>query len=173
MGRIGHRQGDGQVEPVPPKPITAKHIEYAVAMHYGVRYNDIVPNISWGIGIHECDLLIIPPNRFAIEVEIKISIADLKADAKKWHHHESELIRELYFAIPVAILDKAMPHIPERAGVLTVNGSGRVNVTRYATPNPAAVKITADKRAEILHLGNMRTWSLRKKLLQSEMTGKI
>jgi hypothetical protein len=147
--------------------MTAKQIEYAVAMYYGVRKNNIVPNISWGLGIHECDLLIVEPCRWATEVEIKISISDLKADAKKWHHHESELIRSLYFAIPTSLFDKALPFIPERAGVLTVDEFERITCVRYAEPNPAAVKITDTKLLEILRLGNMRTWGLRKRLLQT------
>lgn len=46
----------------------------------------IVPNCSWPGS--ECDLLVVTPNLRVIDVEIKISRADLKADAKKdkWFH---------------------------------------------------------------------------------------
>lgn len=46
----------------------------------------VVPNCIW-TG-HECDLLVVTANLRIIDVEIKISRADLKADAKKgkwWH----------------------------------------------------------------------------------------
>ena len=48
----------------------------------------VVPNCTW-TG-HECDLLVVAENLCIIDVEIKISRADLKADAKKekWWHRE-------------------------------------------------------------------------------------
>lgn len=51
------------------------------------KYLVMVPNCNW-TG-HECDLLCVTENLRIIDVEIKISRSDLKADAKKdkwWHH---------------------------------------------------------------------------------------
>lgn len=51
----------------------------------------VVPNCGW-TG-HECDLLVVTANLLVIDVEIKISRADLKADAKKdkwWHRGHAE-----------------------------------------------------------------------------------
>jgi hypothetical protein len=45
------------------------------------RYLMAVPNCNW-TG-HECDLLVVTDNLRIIDVEVKISRADLKADAKK------------------------------------------------------------------------------------------
>lgn len=50
----------------------------------------ITPNCNW-TG-YECDLLVVEPRLRIIDVEIKISRADLKADAKKdkwWHRYYS------------------------------------------------------------------------------------
>ena len=50
------------------------------------KYLVVVPNCNW-TG-HECDMLCVTENLRIIDVEIKISRADLKADAKKeklWH----------------------------------------------------------------------------------------
>ncbi len=48
----------------------------------------VVPNCNW-TG-HECDLLCVTENLLVIDIEIKISRADLKVDAKKdkWWHRE-------------------------------------------------------------------------------------
>lgn len=48
----------------------------------------IVPNCNW-TG-YECDLLVVTPDLRIIDVEVKISRADLKADAKKdkWWHRQ-------------------------------------------------------------------------------------
>lgn len=52
------------------------------------KYLAVVPNCNW-TG-HECDLLAMTENLRVIDVEIKISRADLKADAKKekWWRRE-------------------------------------------------------------------------------------
>ncbi|WP_026384689.1 hypothetical protein [Achromobacter xylosoxidans] len=52
------------------------------------KYLVVVPNCNW-TG-HECDLLAVTENLRIIDVEIKISRADLKADAKKekWWRRE-------------------------------------------------------------------------------------
>jgi len=42
-------------------------IEYALARKFDIRQNIIVPNISWGLRIHECDLFIVNNNGYAIE----------------------------------------------------------------------------------------------------------
>lgn len=52
------------------------------------KYLCVVPNCNW-TG-HECDLLAVTENLRIIDVEIKISRGDLKADAKKdkwWHSY--------------------------------------------------------------------------------------
>lgn len=53
-------------------------IETAIAMKLDIRKHIIVPNISWGAGLHECDLLVINKSGYATEIEIKISKSDLK-----------------------------------------------------------------------------------------------
>lgn len=44
--------------------------------------------------IHECDILYITLNDYAVEYEIKVSKSDLLADAKKHHGHEHRLIKQ-------------------------------------------------------------------------------
>lgn len=53
---------------------------------FASKYLVVVPNCSWPGS--ECDLLVVTPNLRVIDVEIKISRADLKADAgkDKWFH---------------------------------------------------------------------------------------
>lgn len=50
----------------------------------------VVPNCNW-TG-YECDLLVVTPDLRIIDVEIKISRADLKADAKKYKWWESKFL---------------------------------------------------------------------------------
>lgn len=69
---------------------------------------------------HECDLLVLTKSNVLQEVEIKISISDLKADSKKEHKHKSDYIKYLYFAIPDYLLQSAIDLIPSDAGIITV-----------------------------------------------------
>lgn len=70
-----------------------KWSEHAIAralvrQTFNRKYLVVVPNCNW-TG-HECDLLVVTENLRIIDIEIKISRADLKADAKKekWWRRE-------------------------------------------------------------------------------------
>jgi hypothetical protein len=149
--------------------ITTIEIEERVAQYFGPRECIIVPNISWGINIHECDLLIIRKSGYGIEVEIKTSKSDLKADAKKAHNHKDYMdrISELYFAIPDYMKD-CIEYIPERAGILilTKNEWG-VNVHRLRNPQKKKnrIKFTETEMMKVAHLGCMRIWNLKRTII--------
>ena|GEM_PF-2666759 len=77
----------------------------------------VIPNCS-NLG-HECDVLVISKKGYATEIELKYTLSDLKADAKKWHKHESVFIRQLYFGLHDSIsLEDAQKHVPEHAGII-------------------------------------------------------
>lgn len=74
-----------------PTKWSEKLIARAIALQVFQRNHlVVVPNCNW-TG-HECDLLVVTTDLRIIDVEIKISRADLKADAKKdkwWHRFPS------------------------------------------------------------------------------------
>jgi hypothetical protein len=168
--------------------ITTPEIEVRVARYFGYRECIIVPNISWGISLHECDLLIVRKSGYGIEVEIKISKSDLKADAKKRHHHYDRLDRlsELYFAIPDYMKD-CIDLIPERAGILILNRNDfglQIRTLRKAIINKNRRKFTDIEMLKIAHLGTMRIWNLKsiintyqrklkKKIIEDKLQQKI
>ena len=159
----------------------AGEIELAVATHFDSRQNLIVPNVANGMGIHECDVLILTQTGYATEVEIKISAGDLKADAKKSHAHDSDMIKILYFAIPESLRDYAS-HIPARAGIIIVKRvknrwydgwtgkimedgeRDRCEIIRAPHVNKAAKKWTPKDRYMLMRLSTMRIWSLKRKI---------
>lgn len=49
-------------------------MKLALSSHFGIRQNLIVPNISLGLGIHECDLLILAKSGYLYERESKKKI---------------------------------------------------------------------------------------------------
>jgi hypothetical protein len=106
----------------------SEDIEIAVARFYGVRANLIVPNASWGAGVHECDLLICSNANYLTEIEIKVSKGDIKKDLKKRHQHRSEKIRRLYYS--------------SRRLKLVKNPNP---IVRVQTPAPAKIKAALEK----------------------------
>lgn len=145
---------------------TSTEIEYAVSYYFSPRRYVIVPNVSWGMFSYELDLCLLNhKSRFAVEVEIKVSKADLLRDGKKEHNHDRNhnLIKYLYFAMPERMRN-CIDLVPERAGILFVTTEGQVLLERRAKPNPVAKTWTDAEAYELARLGTMRVWPLKRKL---------
>ena len=145
--------------------MTTIEMEVAVARYFNPRVNIIVPNVSWGLGVHECDVLVLTTSGYAAEIEIKINKSDLLRDKGKIHSHLHRKIKRLYFAVPETLRD-CVEHIPERAGFLVVRESHYVEVVKEAQTNEDAIKFDADEILHLAHLGTMRIWTLKEKLIQ-------
>lgn len=161
-------------------------LEYWLAKEFDYRLNLCVPNVTWGLRKlgHECDLLVLRKSGYACEIEIKRSLADLKADKEKQHNHDSQMIREFWYAIPEEILEKAVEHIQDRAGILLYRKTEKqfsvydprkgwrkvqkevIVFTRKRQPKPNrnARKFTDAERQKLLELASMRVWSMKRKV---------
>ena len=146
--------------------ITARDIELLIAQHYDYRVNVIVPNVHWGWHLpYEADMIVLRPSGYAIEVEIKITTADLKADLDKRHHHDSPKFRELWFACGPKV-DASF--CPVHAGIFRVTWNPdpawkrmMIVTERYAVVNKAAKPCSAEDKLNLLRLGAMRIWKLK------------
>jgi hypothetical protein len=147
-------------------PLTSEQMEVSLAGYFNFRRNFIVPNISWGLGLHECDLLVVTKSGYATEVEIKISVSDMKADFAKRHHHYSSKIKNLYFAVPKALAEKILPMLPGRAGLLTVDPERnyRVDCVKPAVPQKGVSPLSSYDILKFKELGCMRIWNLKERL---------
>lgn len=141
-------------------------MEIALMKYFGVRENIIVPNISWGIQIHECDLLIVRSSGYCIEVEIKVSKQDLKADFEKRHKHKDKAnrIKEFYYALPYSLYGTCKELIPEESGLLLVHDNLKVVVVKSPRINTNSKKLEEKEIRHILHLGCMRICTLKQKI---------
>lgn len=146
--------------------MTSFEIEIAVARYFNPRVNICVPNVSWGLGLHEVDLLILTKNGYAYEVEIKTTKSDLRADLKKHHGHHHYKISRLYFAIPYELQCSA-DLIPRRAGILIVDNHDSdmpwCQCVRQADVNHN-YQFTAAERMALARLGTMRIWTLKEQI---------
>lgn len=142
----------------------------------------VVPNCTW-TG-HECDLLVVNADLRIIDVEVKISRADLKVDAKKdkWWHRDNwsygkpmpprvardwpPRVWKHYYALPAEIWDDALfDFLPgPMSGVIVVREQRSTvtpvvaEVIRRATPNPAATPISPASAIAIARLASLRMW---------------
>lgn len=136
-------------------------IELAMVRYFSRVKYVIVPNLSHGMFSYEMDLCALNIISFyATEIEIKISKSDLKRDSKKWHKHDRNynMIRYLYFAMPVFLKD-SIEFVPERAGVYLVDEEGNVTIERKATPNNVAKKWSYEQAYKLGRLGTIRFWN--------------
>lgn len=147
----------------------------------------VVDNCSWTGS--ECDLLIVEPRLRVIDVEIKISRADLKADAAKdkwldfsgppvWAMPQAERPRKLwprrvwkhYYALPAEIWTPELePCLGSPAsGVMLLRTYGndkvRVDVVKRPRPNRDAESLTPDQVLDVARLATLRLWTAYERL---------
>ena len=146
-------------------------MELRLAQWFGFVQNIIVPNVSWGMKLHECDLLIMSKKGYLTEVEIKTSLSDLKNDIKKRHEHNDEKIKNLYFAIPEK-LEKHIAYIPSHAGIIVLhekqiyNDVYRKGIKEIRKPYSwiKVLPLSNEEQFQLARLGTMRIWMLKHKL---------
>lgn len=135
--------------------ITADSIKAVIASYW--RYVRQCPVIALEVNSNlssysdgeRADVLAVDKNRFLIETEVKVTLADLRRDAAKIKHRgfreglPSLVARHFYFAVPKdiandtkLICDSLYPY----AGVLGVNSLDEYEVEIYHNPKPLAGK---------------------------------
>ncbi len=140
----------------------------------------LVPNCYW-TG-YEADVLGVTRDLRVIDVEVKISRSDFKADAAKdkwWHsltwqqradgaerqrREWPPRVWKHYFAVPETMwkpeLESSLPSA--RSGVVLIAERGTrlvARVAKRAEPNRDAARISAEAVLDIARLANLRMWS--------------
>jgi hypothetical protein len=127
---------------------------------------------------YECDVLAVTTDLRVIDVEVKISRSDFKADAgkDKWWHRMTwcevgprqarrwpPKVWKHYVAMPQELwMDSLFEFMPSpMSGLLLVrehHGRIEVNCRRRATPDRNADRISAAAAIDIARLANLRMW---------------
>lgn len=119
-------------------------------------------------GIGEPDVLGITKARYLLEIEIKRSLSDFRANGHKRHmvaleKPELELQREIlmpkrpkqfWFLVPCELVKKIEPIVPEYAGLMRGPGKNevwQVRVVKPAPTNKASLRLTIE---EMMRLGH-------------------
>lgn len=155
-------------------------IELALYDHFRFLQNDVITNIFIDSFRHECDLIVIRnPSLYALEVEIKMSVSDLKAERKKKryirngvnYYHDSDvgmsqMFKEKWFAMPEKMKQKGLELIPDYAGFLIINEHGGVKIIRKAKKLNNK-PITQGQRTDLLRLGVMKCYALKQRTIRN------
>lgn len=94
----------------------------------------------------EPDVMGVTKARYLVEIEIKRSLHDFKADAKKWHRVNRLLYlksqpRWVYYLVPERLAEEALKITPEWAGLMCSNGCDLL-VKKVAPINESSQKLT-------------------------------
>ena len=157
-----------------------KMIARTLAMQvFNRKYLMVIPQCNW-TG-EECDLLCVTENLRIIDIEIKISKADLKRDEAKdkWYHRydfrkdgprtEVRRLREWpkhvwkhYYAMPFELWKPEMiEFIQPNSGIILLKDShGAIMpiMKKRAIPNRRATTITPEDAIDIARLASLRMW---------------
>ena len=157
--------------------ITAFDIQRCVQRDLLKRKAVVIPNCYWAG--HEADLLAFTTRGLVIDVEVKLTRADFKADAKKdkwWHTWyraapEQRRPREWpprvwrhYFVMPAEIWDPKLEACAASpaSGIVTIalapSGIPKYRVERRCRPNPQARPVDTRDWLELARLANLRMW---------------
>lgn len=160
-----------------PNIITSAIIENTIAKKWGTRKFLIIPNVSYGWSIHECDLLICNKNKYCTEIEIKISVADFKKDFEKRHQHKDyyNRIKYFYYAVPHYIYEKIKDLVPDHAGLIVINETEDnrfkenpfyVQIKKEAPVIPKSRPISDKELVELQRLALMRMWDYKNQIIK-------
>lgn len=140
----------------------------------------LVDNCSW-TG-HECDILAVTRDLRILDIEVKISRADFKADAQKdkwWHRRfpgwntpENRTGKQArqwpskawkhYYAMPAEIWKPELleQRASECSGIILLHAGKQITaeVAVKAQPNPRAHVMTPVEVMQIARLANLRMW---------------
>lgn len=99
---------------------------------------------QWGVGLP--DVLGVTRAREVTEIEVKRSMSDFRANAKKYciinrEHFLERWPKQYYFAVPPKMKDKVLAELPEWAGLLVVEHFN-VTAAKVAPINKSARKLT-------------------------------
>ena len=147
----------------------------AIAGHNASKFSQrknylVIPNVSWGFLYYEADILVVTKAKFCTEIEVKISMADWKADfAKRKHDHRDSRIKFQYYAAPRELALRYQElELPEGWGVIAVKDvdaplinpharAPRIEILKEAAVREAK-KVTDQELLILARLACFRVW---------------
>ena len=149
---------------------TSGRIRLALAAHLDWQQNRMFP--EWPIDGGIADLVFVTRAGYVTEIEIKISIADWKADRwkRKWDTERPHISR-FFYAVPDTLVDQIPDNIPSHAGILRVcAGQYHDSVSEVrAAVRLLARKLTPEAQRKMFESAYYRYWRRELSRLQTEV----
>jgi len=106
------------------------------------------------------DVIGVTTSRHLLEIEIKRSVSDFRADAFKHHRlpatrqfHIAEQPRQFYYLAPRDLIEKILPILPTWAGLMKPDGGGySAEVVKVAPVNAASKKLSLKECVKLARL---------------------
>lgn len=157
--------------------MTADEVAMALVRSlFDFRRYIVVPNVTFGMLLPwEADLLACSSAGYLYEIEIKVTIADLKRDPlkRKWEwpyrdDRRAHKIKGMWYAMPEKVYahEAAAACIPDHCGVIVLDPDSKrvgkgATIAKPMAQNPDVSKISDRQRLQLARLGVMRYWSRR------------
>ena len=105
------------------------------------------------------DVLGITKHRYLLEVEIKRSVSDFRANEDKRHVKNRDIYiskwpKQFWFCVPADLADRVMPLLPEYAGLLRAPRDDErpiIHCVKHAPVNQASERLTIKEAAKLAH----------------------
>lgn len=143
---------------------------YALAYHFDWFQNSMMTEFFVDGGI--ADLVFISRAGYLTEIEVKISLADWKADSskRKWLKERPSVAR-FFYAVPATLVDSIPSWVPEHAGILAISASltGGHDIVREvrAAKRQKAQKVRPEALASACY---HRYWRLRLNIMRQRLS---
>lgn len=158
--------------------LTERSIQLGIMRDLHGRIVCACPNYTPS-GWWECDLWAVTKAGYAVEYEIKLSIADFRADAKKgrthWagydreqrkpiieQHNKHQLIgsekgpTRFFYAVPESLVDAVLPELPEWAGLVRAKKWGGIPLAHPVRDAPRLHSTKVNRRE--IQMAQRRMW---------------
>jgi len=124
-----------------------------------VAFERAVHSLGWYVP----DILIVNNDRKLIEIEVKVTLADFKADAKKriWKTRDTGKVKmphQFYYGIPAELEEKIKPIMRKDCGLIRIgdkkewqNYGDVVSVAKTAPVNKESKRLTARELVEMVN----------------------
>ena len=106
------------------------------------------------------DVVGVTKARYLVEIEIKRSVSDFRADFSKRHRmpetrsfYIKEQPRQFYYLVPMALKDKVESLVPEWAGLMIMNENGdSIEVVKPAPVNTESRKLSCKECVKLARM---------------------
>lgn len=148
--------------------LTVEEIQLALLTcdSFHPRRNIAVGNVSHGLLSYEADLLVMSKAGYLTEIEIKRTWEDFRADFRKKHSHDDEIINGLYYCVPNELATKVVDFLDEKeygvSGVIGYTEEKQLHWYRtefgFLKSHSSGRKLFLEEQLQLARLGAMRVW---------------